>query len=62
MREKLTISVPEMARQLGISKPKAYQLARQDGFPAFTVGGRILVSMEGLEKWVQAQAEKNSGV
>lgn len=34
-----------------------YVLARQDGFPAFTVGNRLLVSVKGLEEWVKAQAE-----
>ena len=56
----LTISVPEMARRLGISKPKAYELARQNGFPAFHIGERIVVHEALFEAWVKAQAEKGA--
>lgn len=58
--EKLTISVPEAARRLGMSKSAVYQLARRKDFPAFSVGGRTLVSVSGLVAWVEAQATKGS--
>ena len=54
--EKLTISVREAAKIVGISATKLYELARSDGFPAFTVGKRILVSTKGLASWIDAQA------
>lgn len=57
MSEKLTISVPEMARRLGISKPSAYMLARRADFPSFRIGERIVVYAAGLEQWVKDQAE-----
>lgn len=60
MDNKLTISVPEAAKRLGVSKTTAYELARREDFPAFSVGNRLLVSVAGLEKWVEAQAEKSS--
>ncbi len=50
---KLSISVPEMAELLSISKPAAYALARRAGFPAFMVGNRTLVSVPGLMAWVE---------
>lgn len=57
----LTISVPEVARQLGISKPQAYELAKQDGFPAFHIGERRIVVHAALfEAWVKEQAEKGA--
>lgn len=58
MAEKLTISVPEAARRLGISKPSAYALARRADFPAFHIGERIVVYEAGLEEWVRKQAEQ----
>lgn len=58
MDNKLTISVPEAAKRLGVSKSTAYELARREDFPSFKVGNRLLVSVAGLEKWVEAQAEK----
>ena len=56
--EKLTLSVPEAAKVLGISQTRMYQLARSQGFPSITVGRRILVSTKGLERWVEEQAQK----
>lgn len=61
MTERLTISVPEAARRLGISKPSAYALARRDDFPAFHIGERIVVYEKGLEDWVKRQAEGKKG-
>lgn len=34
----LTLSVPEMAAALGISRAGAYELARTEGFPALKIG------------------------
>lgn len=60
--EKLTCSVPEAAGLLGISKTTCYQLARQADFPAFSVGGRLLVSRAGLAAWVAAKVAKGGEV
>ena len=38
----LTLSVPEMAAALGISRAGAYELARTEGFPALKIGTRIV--------------------
>ena len=62
MEKKLTISVPEAALRLGISKPSAYQLARRADFPAFRIGERVVVYEKGLEDWVRNQAEKKGAV
>lgn len=53
---KLTLSVTETAAALGVSRPTVYTLLHKRGFPAFKVGGRTLVSAEGLREWVAAQA------
>lgn len=58
---KIAISVPRMAELLSISRPTAYQLARRADFPAFTVGGRTLVSVQGLVQWVAAQTRQEGG-
>ena len=62
MDGKLTISVTEAARRLGISRPSAYVLAKRADFPAFQVGGRWLVYEAGLENWVKAQAEQKGEI
>lgn len=53
--EPLAISAPEAARLLGVSKPTIYQYINREGFPSFKLGGRTLVSVEGLREWVKAQ-------
>lgn len=55
-RGKLVYSVAEAAEALGISRPTLYALLHREDFPSFRVGGRVLVSVEGLRRWVEAQA------
>ena len=37
--DKLTLSIPETAAALGVSRPTVYNLIRREGFPAFRIGG-----------------------
>ncbi len=53
---KLTMSVDEMAAAIGISRPKAYELAHSDGFPVIRIGRRIRIPVTELEKWLERQA------
>ena len=48
----LTLSVPEMAAALGISRAGAYELARTEGFPALKIGTRIVIPKDKLKEWV----------
>lgn len=54
--DKVTLSITETAAALGVSRPTVYTLLHKRGFPAFKVGGRTLVSAEGLREWVASQA------
>ena len=55
--EKLTISVDELATQLGISRPLAYELTRLEGFPAVRLGERrIVIPVDGLKRWLDSQS------
>lgn len=54
--EPLAVSAAEAARLLGISRPTIYRYIHQEGFPAFRLGSRTLISVEGLRRWVAAQA------
>lgn len=54
--EPLAVSTAEAARLLGVSRPTIYQLINRTDFPAFKVGARTLISVAGLERWVEAQA------
>ena len=55
--EPLAVSAPEAARLLGVSKPTVYQMMNREDFPAFKVGARTLISVEGLREWVKKQTE-----
>jgi len=60
-KQPLAISVGEAAELLGVSRSKLYELIHQDGFPSFRLGGRTLVSREGLAKWIAAQVAHQEG-
>lgn len=53
---RLGVSVTEAAELLGISRNQCYELVKRDDFPSLTIGGRIVVSLRGLEDWVDRQA------
>ncbi len=53
----MAISASETARILGVSRPTVYQLFHQEGFPAFKIGNRTLVSVDGLRTWIAKQTE-----
>lgn len=55
--EPLAVSAAEAARLLGVSRPMIYQYIHQDGFPAFKLGTRTLISVDGLRAWIVKQAE-----
>lgn len=55
--EQLSISVKDLARVLGISKPIAYKLANSKGFPILQIGRRKVIPVKNLEKWL----EENTG-
>ena len=53
--KRLTMSIAEVARELGISKPTAYALARKPGFPSIRVSeNRIRVHRAKFIEWLEA--------
>lgn len=56
--EKLALSVAEMAAELGISRPKAYDIIHREDFnAAFKCGTRTLISRARLAAWIDKQCE-----
>ena len=53
----LTLSAPEVAEVLGISRAAAYELVRSREFPSLKVGTRILVPKEKFIRWIDEQTE-----
>lgn len=50
--DKAVMSVREMAEQMGISRPKAYELVKEPGFPTIRVGTRILIPVDAFKEWL----------
>ena len=53
----LTLSVPEVAAVLGISRAGAYELVHSASCPKVKIGKRILVPKDKLIEWLDAQVE-----
>lgn len=56
--ERTTMSVQELASQMGISLPKAYELVKEPGFPVIRIGTRILIPIDSYREWLR---EKTKG-
>jgi excisionase family DNA binding protein len=48
--QKLTLSVPEAAKLLGISRGLAYEAVRRGDIPSVKIGRKILVPRQRLER------------
>ena len=49
------LSVPDIARVLGISRAGAYELAHSREFPSMKVGSRIIFPKEKFLLWIEKQ-------
>lgn len=56
--ERISMSVQEMALQMGINLPKAYELTRRPGFPVVRVGTRVLIPTHEFRIWLANTARK----
>lgn len=54
--QKLTLSVPEAAELIGVSRARMYEIVKIKGFPCVQIGKRLLVSVKGLERWIEERA------
>lgn len=53
----LAVSAAEAARLLGVSRPTMYQIMNREDFPSFRVGNRILISVAGMQEWINKQTK-----
>ena len=53
LQEKLTITVPEAARMLGISRGLAYEMAREGTIPVLRFGRRMVVPLAAIKRLLQ---------
>ena len=56
---RMTMSVDELSKELGLSRIYCYELVRRpDFYPAFKVGRRILINVNRLEQWMNEQGNQ----
>ena len=51
----LMLSVPDVAKVLGISRAGAYDLAHSKTFPSMKIGNRIIVPKDKFLLWIEKQ-------
>ena len=61
-QERLCISVEEMGKRMSISRATAFALVKQKGFPAISLGRRILIPVASLEKWLDTKASGQASI
>ena len=49
------LSVPDLAKVLGISRAGAYDLAHSKEFPSMKIGNRIIVPKDKFLLWIEKQ-------
>ena len=49
--------IREVAEELQINLVAAYELAKREDFPSFTIGKRIIVPRKAFEQWLANQAK-----
>lgn len=54
----MTLTVENLINELNISRKTAYDLVKQEDFPSFNIGNRILISRKGLQEWIDLQTDK----
>jgi len=59
MGEKLTYTVEEVAKLLGLSRSSMYQAIRNNSVPSLRIGGRILISKIELEKLLSQNTRRS---
>ena len=52
------MSVPAMAKLLGISESSGYELVHEKGFPAFRIGSRIVIERDKLKAWIDRRMQE----
>ena len=56
------LTMRQVQEVLGISRPKVYELAHTQGFPAIRIGRTIRVPRQSLVTWIEAQAGMQEGL
>lgn len=52
------LTMDELMQYLRISRPTAYELVKQEGFPAFRIGKSIRIDARKLDAWIHKQCAR----
>ena len=55
------LTVADVQRVLGISRPTAYRVINQAGFPRIQVGRTIRIPPDGFQRWIECQSGGKHG-
>jgi len=61
-QERLCMKVPEVAVQLGISLPTAYELVNMKSFPSIKYGKRVIIPREAFTNWLRGTVANGRAV
>ena len=53
----LFLNAETVAKLLGISISRSYELMHEKGFPSLRIGSRLIVPKEKFREWVEANCE-----
>ena len=54
----MMISVSQVAKVLGISRTRSYELVNEKGFPKIKIGTRIVVPKDEFKLWIKKEIKK----
>lgn len=54
----MMLSVSQVAKVLGISRTRSYELVNKKGFPKIKIGTRIVVPKDEFRLWIQKEIKK----
>ena len=54
----MMLSVSQVAKALGISRTRSYELVNEKGFPKVKIGTRIVVPKDEFRSWIKKEIKK----
>ena len=56
----LLLSVPEVAKTLGLGRTKVYELIACEGLPVVRFGRAVRVPVASLQQWIEQREKQNA--
>ena len=54
----LLLSVPEVAKTLGLGRTKVYELIEREGLPVVRFGRAVRISVTSLQQWIERREKQ----